>query len=142
MGAENDLFQRSIAALAGGNLERAKKQILKILEKDQNNLELLTFLTAIYQQYSQPQNALQTAQRVTQLDPNNPRHWNNLGYLNILLGRWRDAEECYAKAVALNNASPTLFLNYALALIELNRVQEATKQLAKALNTCLPNELE
>ncbi|MFW9935788.1 MAG: tetratricopeptide repeat protein, partial [Candidatus Thorarchaeota archaeon] len=121
LGAENDLFQRSIAALAGGNPERAKQQILKLLEKDKNNLELLTFLTAIYQQYQQPQNGLQTAQRIAELEPDNPRHWNNLGYLYILLGRWEEAEKCYAKATKLDEAAPTVYLNYALSLIELGK---------------------
>jgi Flp pilus assembly protein TadD len=138
----NDLLQRSIAAFAGGNPERAKKQILKLLEKDQNNLELLTFLTTIYQQYHQPQDALHTAQRIIQLEPNNPQHWNNLGYLNILLGRWNEAESCYAKATSLPNASPTVFLHHALTLIELGRTKAALKDLQHALTISLPNELE
>ncbi len=141
MGEDNDLFQRSIAALAGGNLERARQQILKLLEKDKNNLELLTFLTNIYQQCSQPQNALKTAKRITALDPNNPQHWNNLGYLNIILERWKEAEKCYAKATALDTASPTLFLHHAMTLTELRQTEAALHQLQKALKNALPNEL-
>jgi Flp pilus assembly protein TadD len=141
LGAENDLFQRSVAALAGGNLDRAKKQILKLLEKDKNNLDLLNFLTTIYQQYQEPKSALQTAQRITQLEPKNPRHWNNLGYLHIMLGQWKDAENCYAKAAKLNNAAPTIYLNHALTLIELGQNNAATKQLQKALNHSLSGEL-
>ena len=141
MGAENDLFQRSVAALAGGNPERAKKQILQLLEKDKNNVELLNFLTSIYQQYQQPQNGLQTAQRIAELEPDKPRHWNNLGYLYIMLERWEDAEKCYAKAATLNDAAPTIFLNHALTLIELGQTKKATKQLEKALNHALSGEL-
>ncbi len=141
LGAENDLFQRSVAALAGGNPERAKQQILKLLEKDKNNLDLLTFLTSIYQQYQEPQQALQTAQRIALLDPNNPRHLNNLGYVHILLGQWKEAEQCYAKAVKLDDASPTIFLHHALTLIELNQIKAATEQLQKALNHSLSSEL-
>ncbi len=141
MGAENDLFQRSIAALAGGNPERAKQQILKLLEKDKNNLELLTFLIAIYQQYSQPQDALQTAQRIAKLDPNNPQHWNNLGYLHIILGQWKEAEKYYAKAASFNNASPTIFLNHALTLIEIGQIDAAIQRLKQALNHSLSGEL-
>ncbi len=141
LGVENDLFQRSIAALAGGNPERAKKQILQLLEKDKNNLELLNFLTSIYQQYQQPQNGLQTAQKIAELEPNNPRHWNNLGYLYIMLGKWKDAEKCYAKAANFNDAPPTIYLNHALTLIELEKTEKATKQLQKALNHALSGEL-
>jgi len=141
LGAENDLFQRSIAALAGGNPERAKEQILKLLEKDKNNLDLLTFLSSIYQHYQQPQNALPTAQRLAQLDPENPRHWNNLGYLYIILGQWNEAEQCYAKATKLNDAAPTIYLNHALTLIELDQIEAATQQLQKALNHSLSSEL-
>ncbi len=142
MGENNDLFQRSVAAFTGGNPERAKQQILKLLEKDQNNLELLTFLTAIYQQYQQPQDALHTAQRITQLEPTNPQHWNNLGYLNIILGRWKEAEACYAKATSLPNASPTIFLHHALTLIELKQQKAALKDLQHALAISLSGELE
>lgn len=141
MGAENDLFQRSVAALAGGNPDRAKKQILKLLEKDKNNLELLNFLTTIYQQYQEPRSALQTAQRIAQLEPNNSQHWNNLGYLHIMLGQWKDAEQCYAKAAKLNDASPTIYLNHALTLIELGQNEAATQQLQNALNHSLSGEL-
>ncbi|MFW9985438.1 MAG: tetratricopeptide repeat protein [Candidatus Odinarchaeota archaeon] len=142
MGENNDLFQRSVAAFTGGNPERAKQHILKLLEKDQNNLELLTFLTTIYQQYQQPQDALHTAERITQLDPSNPRHWNNLGYLNILLGRWKKAEACYAKATSLPNASPTIFLHHALTLIEIGQPKAALNELQHALAISLPGELE
>lgn len=141
LGAENDLFQRSVAALAGGNPERAKQQILKLLEKDKNNLEMLNFLSSIYQQYQQPQSALKTAQRIAQLDPDNPRHWNNLGYLHITLGQWKEAEQCYAKATKLNDASPTIYLNHALTLIELGQPDAATQRLKKALKHSLSSEL-
>jgi Flp pilus assembly protein TadD len=141
LGAENDLFQRSIAALAGGNPERAKEQILKLLEKDKNNLELLNFLSSIYQQYQQPQNALHTAQRIAKLDPENPRHWNNLGYFYILLEQWKEAEQCYAKATKLNDAAPTIYLHHALTLIELGQTEAAVLQIHKALNHSLSCEL-
>jgi tetratricopeptide (TPR) repeat protein len=141
LGVENDLFQRSIAALAGGNPERAKQQLLKLLEKDRNNLELLTFLTSIYQQYQQPQHALLTAQRSARLDPVNPQHWNNLGYLHIVLGQWKQAEECYAKAAQFNDASPTIYLHHALTLLELEQTEKALAQLKVALNHSLSGEL-
>ena len=141
LGFENDLFQRSIAALAGGNPERAKQQLLKLLEKDRNNLDLLTFLTTIYQQYQQPQHALLIAQRSARLDPQNPQHWNNLGYLHIILGQWKQAEECYAKAAKLNDASPTIYLHHALTLIELGQTEKAIKQLKAALDHSLSGEL-
>ena len=142
MGEDNDLFQRSIAAFAGGYPERAKKRILKLLEKDQNNLELLTLLTTIEQQYNSPQNALNTAQRIAKLDPKNPQHWNNLGNLHITLRQWQKAEQCYATAATLDNASPTIFLNHARVLIELGRPQAASLQLKHALKKSLPGELE
>ncbi|MFX1299866.1 MAG: tetratricopeptide repeat protein [Promethearchaeota archaeon] len=142
MGEDNDLFQRSIAAFAGGYPERAKKRILKLLKKDQNNLELLTLLTTIEQQYNSPQNALTTAQRITQLDPNNPQNWNNLGHLHIALRQWQKAEQCYATAATLDNAPPTIFLNHARVLIELGRPQAASLQLKHALKKSLPGVLE
>lgn len=141
MGIINGLFQRAVAALANGDLERAKRYILEILEQDRNNLELLNFLTSIYQQFSQPANALQTAKRTTELDPTDPQHWNNLGYLYLLLGQWKAAEECYAQASTMPNASPTIFLNHARTLVELGQIEAATHQLQQALERSLPDEL-
>lgn len=141
MGTKNGLFQRSVVALANGDLKRAKKLIDEILKNDQNNLEMLNYLTSIYQQYNKPHNALLTAKRTTELDPNNPQHWNNLGYLYLSLGRWNSAEECYAKATTIPSASPTIFLNHARALIELGQTEAATHQLQQALERSLEDEL-
>jgi tetratricopeptide (TPR) repeat protein len=33
--------------------------------------------------------------------PNNPNHWNNLGYLHTVEKKWADAEEAYARALVL-----------------------------------------
>lgn len=142
MGEENGLFQRSVVAIASGNVKRAKQLIAKILEDDKNNIEMLSFLTSMYQQTSQPESALQMAKRTTELDPNNPQHWNNLGYIYLMMGQWQAAEQCYANATILPNAAPTVFLNHARALAELGRTKAAQLQIQQALSKSLPDELE
>ena len=142
MGEENGLFQRSVVAIASGNVKRAKKLIAQILEDDKNNIEMLSFLTSMYQQNSQPEFALQMAKRTTELDPNNPQHWNNLGYIYLMMEQWQAAEQCYANATILPNAPPTIFLNHARTLAELGRTKAARMQLKQALLKSLPGELE
>ena len=141
MGKRSGLFQRCVIALANGDFERAKTHILELLKDDKNNIELLSFLTSIYQQYSQPEHALQTAKRTTELDPANPQHWNNLGYFYLLTEQWNAAEECYAQATKMPDASSMLFLNHARALIELGQIEVATNQLKHALELSLEHEL-
>jgi len=128
-----DLFERALSALAAGDLDRAEKLTRELLGQDQDNVEAWTLLAHIYQESGHPERALSPATRAVELDPDNIQNWNTLGYLYLLLGRWREGEQCYARATSMPNAPATVFLNHAWALIELGQDAAAMHQLKRAI---------
>ncbi|MBI5247094.1 MAG: tetratricopeptide repeat protein [Elusimicrobia bacterium] len=55
--------------------------------------------------------AEQVLREATKVFPDNPNHWNNLGYLMTMDKRWADAEAAYARALELNPEAPILARN-------------------------------
>ncbi|MFX1563441.1 MAG: hypothetical protein ACFFDP_09055 [Promethearchaeota archaeon] len=136
-----DLFQRALAAFSAGDLERAEELALRLLDIDANNIDGLSLLVSVHQQGGNMEKALESAKRVVELDPGNLHHLNTLGYLHLLLNQWEEAEKCYTHAVTIPGAPPTVFLNLAWALIELDKEEKAIQQLRIALEHSLEGEL-
>ncbi|MFX1318416.1 MAG: tetratricopeptide repeat protein [Promethearchaeota archaeon] len=141
MGGANDLFQRAVIALSDEDYDRAEKLTKELLELEPKNTDGWNLLANIYQHKKQLDEAIQAASKATSLDPENLQNWNNLGYLYLLQGNWSEGERCYAKAITLPDPTPTIFLNYAWALIELGKAKEAEQQLRKALDRSLEDTL-
>ncbi len=141
MGSENDLFHRAVIALGDEDYDRAEKLTKELLELNQQNVDGWNFLANIYQQKGLNSQAIQAAKKATELDPKNLQNWNNLGYLHLLQGNWTEGERCYAKAASLPNPTPTIFLNHAWALIELDKQEQAEQQLRRALDLSLEDTL-
>lgn len=133
MGSVAELFQRAVLAFSSGDSKRAEELTNELLKLDQENVEGYSLLASIHQQDKQYKKALEPAQRATQLEPDNLQHWNRLGFLYLILGQWKEGEKTYAKAAKMKNATPTIFLNHAWALIELDKKDAAIKQLGKAI---------
>ena len=137
VGSASDLFQRAVIALSDEDFERAEKLTKELLDLDDSNIDGWGLLANIYQQSKQPAKAIEAAKKATELDAENLRHWNNLGFLYLSQGQWKEGEECYAKAESLADPSPTIFLNHAWALIELNNEKTALEKLQKAIDRAL-----
>jgi len=129
-----DLFERALSALAAGDLNRAEQLTRELLGQDQDNVEAWSLLANIYQESGHPERALGPATRAVELDPDNIQNWNTLGYRYLLLGRWKEGEQCYARAASMPNAPATVFLNHAWALIELGQDAAAVHQLRRAIS--------
>ena len=136
-----DLFERALSAFSAGDLERAEELTLKLLDIDADNIDGLNLLVSIQQQAGNFEKALEPAKRVVELDPGNLQHLNTLGYLHLLLSRWEEGIKCYAQAVTIPGAPPTVFVNYAWALVELGNEEKAIEQLRLALERTLEGEL-
>ena len=52
-------------------------------------------------------------------------------------GQWKEGGKCYAKAESLADPTPTIFLNHAWALIELEDEKAALEKLQKAVEQAL-----
>jgi Tfp pilus assembly protein PilF len=135
------LFHRAVAALANGDFKRAEKLTKDILEMDAKNIEGLMLLVNIYHQSNEFEKALKPAQQIIELEPENVQQLNTLGFLYLRLQRWKEAKQCYEKIIAKPAVSPTIFLNYALALLGLNKQDKAIDQLRKAVTQSLEGEI-
>ena len=137
VGSASDLFQRAVIALSDEDFERAEKLTKELLDLDDSNVDGWGLLANIYQQSKQPTKAIKAAKKATELDAENLQHWNNLGFLYLSQGQWKEGEECYAKAETLTDPSPTIFLNHAWSLIELQNEKAALEKLQKAIERAL-----
>lgn len=137
----SDLFHRALAALSCGDVDRAEQLTRELLGSESDNAEAWSLLANIYQQCGYIERAVGPATRATELEPGNIQHINNLGYLYLLLGRWKEGEECYARASAMPEAPPTIYVNHAWALIELGQESAATQQLKQALELSLESKV-
>jgi Tfp pilus assembly protein PilF len=127
-----DLFHRALAALSCGDVDRAEQLTRELLGQDSSNAEAWAILANIYKEGGHFERAIGPATRATELEPDNIQHLNNLGFLYLLLGRWEEGRECYARAASMPEAPPTIYVNYAWALIELGQEEAATQQLRRA----------
>lgn len=142
MNPASDLFHRSLAALSCGDVDRAEQLTRELLGREIDNAEAWSLLANIYQQSGFFERALGPATRATELEPDNIQHINTLGYLYLLLERWKEGEECYSRAAAMPEAPPTVFVNFAWALIELGKDDEATQQLRQAVELSLESRVK
>jgi tetratricopeptide (TPR) repeat protein len=82
--------------------------------------------------------AIAKFQEVVRLDPKMMRAYDNLGLCYDYLGRYPEAVENYSRAIELNRAqaapSPWPHLNLGLALMALNRFDEAESQFEEAIH--------
>ena len=90
MGSESDLFQRAIIAFSDEDYDRAEKLTKELLNLDDSNVDGWGLLANIYQQSKQPKKAIDAAKKATELDADNLRHWNNLGFLYLSQGQWKE----------------------------------------------------
>ncbi len=141
MGSVSDLFQRAVIALSDEDYERAEQLTKELLELDKQNVDGWSLLANIYQHTGKLDFAIDAAKQATELDPENLQHWNNLGFLYLLEGNWKEGELCYGKAVNLPEPPPTIFLNYAWALIEQGKTDQAKQALRNALEQSLEDTL-
>ncbi len=137
----SDLFHRALAALSCGDVDRAEQLTRELLGSEVDNAEAWSLLANIYQQCGFFERAIGPATRAAELEPDNIQHINTLGYLFLLLGRWKEGEEWYSKAAAMPEAPPTIYVNHAWALVELGQDSAATKQLRKALELSLESRV-
>ncbi len=141
MSKVDSLFHRAVAALATGDFKRAEKLTKEILEVDEKNIDGLMLLVNIYHQSNQFEKALEPAQQIIELEPENVQQLNTLGFLYLRLQRWKEAKQCFEKILSKPDIPPTIFLNYALALLSLDEQNKAIDQLRKAISQSLEGEI-
>jgi predicted CXXCH cytochrome family protein len=103
----------------------------KGLKKD-NQMNYARFnLSAAYNTIGKNEEALNTLQTATFIDPNNERIYYNLGLLYFELKNEPLALDNFKKAYQLNSSNPGLYYNYGLLLQQQGKLKEAEQTLLK-----------
>ena len=118
----------------------ARQQINKALELKRNYSEALFLLSQIDIKEGNIEAAITTTRQMTTLEPNNPTRYYQLG---VLLAANKDLEgavKAYETAIAFDNNFANARYMMALALLDLNRTQDALTQLRIVRETNQDNE--
>jgi len=82
-------------------LEKSKKAFKNLIELDPYNLEALVALGTIYVKLADYDEGIRTYQKVLSLKDNNPRVFLSMGHALKTVGRRKECEDSYLKAIEL-----------------------------------------
>lgn len=88
-----------------GNLSKAAPLYQQVVDNDDKNLAIMRQLFSIYQRIDRRDAALQIAERMATLDPQNPELFQGTGVLALQINRFAVAERAYQRLVALTPQS-------------------------------------
>ena len=122
-----ELFAQAVQFETESKYDSALPMIDEILSGEVNNLEGLLIRARIYDRLGKYAMSLADYARVTELYPWHDVAWNNKGIEESNLGRFADAIRSFTVAIEvdLNHDLPVIYLNRGLALLFLDRLQEA-----------------
>jgi serine/threonine protein kinase len=112
----------------------AKAYLLKALEVDAANIPVLSRIGYIYVSQNDYPHAIETYQKVAELDPGLPDSFFNLGYIYAVTENYSKAEEMYSRAVELTPAfvDEALF-NLAMVQYQLGERKKCIQSLKQAV---------
>jgi len=87
--------------IGSGKHNKAENVLIEALQVDPNHVDCLKKLTSVYQLTGRPTAALQTARRVTVLEPKDPRGFLVMGTLALQLKQFDQAASALRRAVEL-----------------------------------------
>ncbi|MBU1849136.1 MAG: tetratricopeptide repeat protein, partial [Nanoarchaeota archaeon] len=116
--------------------EKSKKKGLialkKEIEKDPENIRLLSFTAQRYDEINDYDNAIKLFQRCKKLEPDNPNWTNNIGVIYSRIGEYDKALENYLETVEKEPKEPMFLLNAGLGYLHLDEIKKAEEFLNKA----------
>src|SRR5690606_33603355 len=95
-----ELLQRA------GQYDQALAQLARVPENGEHRPNLLSLRAIIQLAAGRPEQAEQTLETLTTLQPGNHVPWNNLGNAKRDLGKLDEADACYLKAASLTRNTP------------------------------------
>ena len=120
------------AYLQAGHNKKAVEQYQLVLETDPKNVRALNDLAWLYQQEKDPR-ALATAEKGYQIEPDNPRITDTLGWILLQQGETARGLGLLQKAVEKDPVSTELRYHLAVALMKSGDNALARKELAGLL---------
>ncbi|NLO97906.1 MAG: tetratricopeptide repeat protein [Peptococcaceae bacterium] len=116
-----------------GKLRKAKKILLKVLNKNPDDYDALNNLAGIYHKLGNNEQAYKLLKKALTLNANDPLLYNNLGMVCHKLHRTRKAIEYYKEALKIDPSDTIVLYNLASCLVEKGLWEEAKIYLEKLL---------
>jgi serine/threonine protein kinase len=121
--------------------ESAKVYLFKALEVDSNNISVLSQIGYIYVSQNDYPHAIETYQKVAELDPGLPASFFNLGYIYAKTEDYSKAEEMYLRVVELApDFLDEALINLASVQYELGARKRCIQSLKQAVKINPANE--
>ena len=115
------------ALLMAGDVKEGEIQLKKAIELDPKLDDAYISLVRGYQALGQSSRAIETARKLTHVNPGNARGWTMLSRVLLAAKRSKEALEPARRAWELQESDPELVLIYALTLDMNKRGQDAIK---------------
>ena len=141
----SEAYLETLLGLAGELMptdpEGAKVYLLKALEVDSINISVLSQIGYIYVSQNDYPHAIETYQKVAELDPGLPDSFFNLGYIYAVTENYSKAEEMYSRVVELapDFLDEALF-NLAMVQYQLGARTRCIQSLKQAVKTNPANQ--
>lgn len=134
----NELFRQGEAEYEKEDYEAAIKKFEKCLAKDPENADAQFNIGVCYTDLGEPEKALEAYRKTLAIDPYYHHAYFNMGRIYHLRKDFVEAVVYYEKALAEDPYSPDLLYNYAHAVMESGRVQDAVDAWGRYLTIAEP----
>ncbi len=118
---------------ARDQLERAKRELDKVLRLDARSSGAYRLLAAYYSALERPDDALEAAEHAVRLGASDPQAHNMLGVIRTLKGDYTEAASAYRQALALRPEYEQAWYNLGLVALRKGDLAEGERVLMKAL---------
>ena len=115
------------------NVHDIEERYLEAIKRNPHDIAAYEGLGRLYLQEKNFQEASETFDYLTQLDPRRDVYWSNLGLSLFSTKQFRRACEAYQKALDLNSKIPVRWINLALCLDNLEETVKAIKAITQAI---------
>jgi predicted O-linked N-acetylglucosamine transferase (SPINDLY family) len=120
----------------GGKIEEAKQELQLYIQDNPDSAQSWHLLSVFLQAEEKQEEAFIAIEKAIEIEPWNAIFLNSLGALYASSGNFKLAAENYRLALTYRPESPELYLNFGLALQELNATDEAINAFQKAIILC------
>lgn len=116
-----------------GEIEKAIEISKEIIASEPESFPILGNIGYLYLDSNNPDSAIYYFEKANELQPNHPILLNNLGHSYYSKGNLSKALNLVEESISILNTNPYAFRNRALIFFELNRTEEACKDIDKAI---------
>jgi predicted Zn-dependent protease len=118
---------RSQVAVARGELDEAKADLKRAVDEFPNDPEAWEPWCRFLFEYGEPAEAEAALHELVRRDPANASAYCNLGTLNVRLGRYPEAADCYRQSLRYRPDHPATQVQLRHALQQCGRLEEAVQ---------------